>query len=121
MDRNGHQEDVSAGRQGPVYFARCGGFSSGLGEIGIVAGVVLADVPDSAGSGGMDRVLFPEPLRKRMAVAAKPSSALEPLPPVTRISGTNFARPSDRAATTFTSAVAFEPSAFTCAWKPFAR
>src|SRR5205807_1506106 len=85
------------------YFAGCGGFSGAVGEMGIAGSAALADgAADSAGATGADCAAFPEPppLRKRIAVAARPSSAPEPLPPVTRISGTNLARPSDSAAMT---------------------
>src|SRR2546425_10749724 len=77
--------------------------------MGIAGSAALADgAADSGEATGADCAAFPEPppLRKRIAVAARPSSALEPLPPVTRMSGTNLARPSDSAAMTLTSAVA---------------
>jgi len=76
-------------------------------------------VGSSAVTGALDEAPVPPllgPPKKRMAVAARPSSAPPPLlPPVTRTSGTNFALPSARAETTLTMAVAFEPSASTCA------
>src|SRR6516164_378743 len=57
--------------------------------------------------------------KNRMAVAASPSRAPPPLdPPVTRMSGTNLARPSASSAITLTRAVAFGPKASTCARNP---
>src|SRR5262249_38537050 len=70
-----------------------------------VTGALEAPVPPLLG-----------PPKKRMVVAARPSIAPPPFPLlVTSTSGTNFALPSASAVTTLTIAVAFEPSASTCA------
>src|SRR5262245_16925559 len=78
---------------------------------GETTGVWLEPAPAGARGAGL-----PEPPKKRIAAAARPSIAEPPLPPpVTRISGTNFAWPSDNDPMTLTSAVAVDPRALTWA------